>query len=87
MKLSIRYMSTLVGGVLLGFMREMGLERRIRKQSGGLFSRRGRVLWAVDASRRDVDTEQKTRQSPYSSTPDQRDAFPQEIATSLRSSQ
>ena len=44
-----------LGGVLLGFVREMGLERRIRKQSGGLFSRRGRVPQISDVPTMGVD--------------------------------
>jgi len=37
----------------------MGVERAKRKQSGGLFSARGRLPWTADASGRDVDAVQK----------------------------
>ena len=44
-----------LGGVLFGLLREMGLERPLRKHAGGMFLGRGRVLLFSDASRRDVD--------------------------------
>ena len=38
--------------------KRMGLERSLRKQSGGLFLGRGRVLCFADASGMDVDAKQ-----------------------------
>ena len=47
--------TTLWGGVLFGFQREMGLERPFRKHAGGMFLGRGRVPQLSDASGTDVD--------------------------------
>ena len=47
--------TTLKGGVLFGFAREMGLERPLRKHAGGMFLGRGRVPQNPDASGTDVD--------------------------------
>ena len=42
----------------------IGLERALRKHAGGMFLARGRVLWALDASGRDVDNARTVSEPP-----------------------